>query len=126
MKPVFKNPNDKRLRAGWRILLFIVIFWLLSAIILVIKPLFGEITKREYVQDFSIVIVFILAMVTFGWIELTGFSFAAEAPLPFSIADVGQYMSVMSTGVLIIIFIECVLVGYWLEFLPGTHLRVCR
>jgi membrane protease YdiL (CAAX protease family) len=166
MKPVFKNPNDKRLRAGWRILLFIVIFWPLSAIILVIKPLFGEITKREYVEDFSIVIVLILAiattiavriarryldkksfqslgltlnrqgwkdlffgfalsglmaglffltMVTFGWIELTGFSFSVDTPVPFSIADVGQYMSVMSTGVLFIIFIECVLVGYWEE-----------
>ncbi len=50
------------MRAGWRILLFLILFWCLAATSLVIKPLFGDLTKREYISNYSLVIVLILAI----------------------------------------------------------------
>ncbi|WP_224488752.1 CPBP family intramembrane glutamic endopeptidase [Robertkochia flava] len=64
MQPLFINPSEARLRTGWRILLFIILFWTLSATALIIKPLLGEITKKEYVQDYSLIIVSVLAIST--------------------------------------------------------------
>lgn len=61
MKSLFLNKNDKRLKAGWRILLFLLIFWTLASLIFIIKPLFGNIGKREFLQDYSLLIVAILA-----------------------------------------------------------------
>lgn len=62
MKKIFLNADEKRLRAGWRIFIFMMIFWSLSAAIFVIKPLFGEITKKEFIENYSLVIVTILAI----------------------------------------------------------------
>ncbi len=62
MKNIFYNSAEARLRAGWRIIIFIIIFWLFSALIFVIKPLFGEITKREFLENYAIIIIAILAL----------------------------------------------------------------
>ena len=62
MKPIFLNPTEKRLKAGWRILIFLILFWILAALSLVIKPLFGDITKGEYLNNYSLVIVGILSV----------------------------------------------------------------
>ncbi len=62
LKKYFINPEEGRLRSGWRILLFIIIFWVLAAITLIIKPLFGDITKREFLQHYALIIVSILAL----------------------------------------------------------------
>ena len=62
MKKIFINPTEQRLRAGWRIFIFMAIFWSLSAITFIIKPLFGDITKKEFLDDYSIVIISILAL----------------------------------------------------------------
>lgn len=37
-------------------------FWTFSILILAIKPLFGEMTKKEFLENYSIVIVFILTV----------------------------------------------------------------
>ena len=61
MKTFFYNLPENRLRAGWRILIFAVLFWGLSALIFVIKPLFGDLSKREFLNYYRIVIVSVLA-----------------------------------------------------------------
>jgi membrane protease YdiL (CAAX protease family) len=62
MKNLFYNPFAGRIRAGWRILIFLALFWVLAATSLVIKPLFGNLTKREYLSNYSLIIVLILAV----------------------------------------------------------------
>ncbi|MCW8849063.1 MAG: CPBP family intramembrane metalloprotease [Melioribacteraceae bacterium] len=62
MKNIFVNSSEKRLRTGWRILFFLFTFWAFASLIFLIKPLFGEITKREYIQNYSLIIVSILAL----------------------------------------------------------------
>ncbi|OJJ19253.1 hypothetical protein BKI52_20795 [marine bacterium AO1-C] len=62
MKALFYNLQENRLRAGWRILIFAILFWGLSALIFVIRPLFGDLSKRAFLNHYRIVIVFILAM----------------------------------------------------------------
>ena len=62
MKKILFNKGEGRLRAGWRILIFLILFWCLSALSLVIKPLFGDITKREYLESYSLVILLILTI----------------------------------------------------------------
>lgn len=62
MKSTFIHPTESRLRAGWRILLFLVLFWLLAALVFVIQPLFGDVGKREFLSDYSLIIVGILAL----------------------------------------------------------------
>jgi len=62
MKNLFYNPFEGRIRAGWRILLFCIIFWCLATVSLAIKPIFGEMTKREYLSNYSLIIVLILAV----------------------------------------------------------------
>lgn len=61
MGTYFINPDEKRLRAGWRILIFIIIFWIFAAVIFLLKPLFGEVTKKAFLQDYSLIIVAVLA-----------------------------------------------------------------
>jgi membrane protease YdiL (CAAX protease family) len=62
MGGIFYNNSEKRLRSGWRILIFLVLFWCLASLTLVIKPLFGSMTKREYLENFSLIIIGILAI----------------------------------------------------------------
>ncbi|HAS46124.1 MAG TPA: hypothetical protein DCS93_36925 [Microscillaceae bacterium] len=62
MKTFFYNLPENRLRAGWRILIFAALFWGLSALIFVIKPLFGDLSKREFLHYYRIVIVSVLAI----------------------------------------------------------------
>ncbi len=62
MRSVFYNSNEKRIRSGWRILLFLILFWCLAGLTLVIKPLFGSMTKREFMENYSLVIISILSI----------------------------------------------------------------
>lgn len=61
MRHLFYNPAEGRLRSGWRILLFLILFWCLASLSLLIKPLFGDLTKREYTETYSLLIVLILS-----------------------------------------------------------------
>lgn len=65
MKSIFLNKEDKRLKAGWRISLFLIIFWLLTTVIFLIKPFFGEISNKVFLKDYGIVIVLILTLAAF-------------------------------------------------------------
>ena len=62
MKNIFFNSSEQRLRSGWRIVIFIFLFWAFASLIFLIKPLLGDITKREYIQNYSLIIVSILAL----------------------------------------------------------------
>lgn len=62
MKNIFTNPQEGRLRAGWRILFFLVLFWIGAATVFVVKPLFGDISKRAFLADYSLLIVALLAL----------------------------------------------------------------
>lgn len=62
MNNIFVNTKEKKLKAGWRILLFLLIFFTFSSIIFIVKPLFGTITKRAFLEDYSLIIVAILAL----------------------------------------------------------------
>jgi len=62
MRNLFLNTEEKRLKAGWRILLFIIIFYCFSALIFVVRPLIGDISKSDYLRNYSLVIVSILAL----------------------------------------------------------------
>ena len=172
-KIMFTNPDENRLRAGWRILLFFLIFWVFAAFIFVLKPLFGDISKREYLSQYSLVIVAVLSLsatvsvaiarkfldkksfhsLGFGkfrhaWPDLlfgfflsaamagsfllltTGLGFASitavgfpEGPAP-SPTDSGfaVYIQVMSWGVLLLLLLEHILVGYWEELVFRGYL----
>lgn len=50
-----------RWKAGWRILLFVLVFMSLSSFIFIVKPLLGDITKREFLSNYSLIIVAILS-----------------------------------------------------------------
>jgi membrane protease YdiL (CAAX protease family) len=58
---IFISSEEKRLKAGWRILLFLLIFFSFSSLIFVVRPLLGDITKREFLENYSLIIVTILA-----------------------------------------------------------------
>ena len=62
MKNIFINSEENQLRAGWRILLFIIIFWPLAAVILLVKPLIGDMTKQEFLSGYSLLIIINLAL----------------------------------------------------------------
>jgi len=62
VRNLFVNASEARLRAGWRIFLFLVLFWIFSAVIFIIKPLFGEITKSAFLSDYSLLVVSFLAV----------------------------------------------------------------
>ena len=61
MKNPLSNTKEGRLRTGWRIFIFLLLFWAFASIIFLIKPLFGEIGKREFLQNYSLIIIAILA-----------------------------------------------------------------
>jgi membrane protease YdiL (CAAX protease family) len=61
LKSIFINPKESRLRAGYRILFFLIVFMSLGGLIFLIKPLLGDITKREFVADYALIIVTVLA-----------------------------------------------------------------
>jgi membrane protease YdiL (CAAX protease family) len=61
MKSIFINDKENRFRAGYRILFFLFFFFFLAWIIFLIKPLLGDITRREFVSDYSLIIVAVLA-----------------------------------------------------------------
>ncbi|MBO6880521.1 CPBP family intramembrane glutamic endopeptidase [Winogradskyella sp.] len=58
---IFTNTKDRRLKAGWRILFFLLIFFSFSSLIFIIKPIFDTTTKREFLENYSLIIVAILA-----------------------------------------------------------------
>lgn len=62
MKGIFTNANEGRLRAGWRILFFLFLFWIGAATIFVVKPLLGDISKKAFLGDYSLLIVAILGI----------------------------------------------------------------
>lgn len=64
MKSLLLNQQESRLRTGWRIFIFLLIFWILSATVFVIKPLFGDISKSQFLEEYSLFIVGILALST--------------------------------------------------------------
>lgn len=62
MKEIFVNSTDHRLRAGWRILLFVLTFMLCSSLIFIVRPLLGEVSKKDFLTNYSALIVLILAL----------------------------------------------------------------
>lgn len=62
MKGIFINVSEKRLKSGWRILLFLILFVSLSNVIFFIKPLLGDITKNAFLNNYSLLIVIILSI----------------------------------------------------------------
>ncbi len=62
MKKYFYNATENRLKAGWRILIFLVMFWVFSSSIFLVKPLLGDITKSEFLENYSVLIVFLLTL----------------------------------------------------------------
>ena len=61
MKNPLSNSKEGRLRTGWRIFIFLILFWVLGSIIFLIKPLFGELGKREFLESYSLIVIAILA-----------------------------------------------------------------
>ena len=51
-----------RLKAGWRILIFVGIFYAFSSSIFLIRPLLGNISKSSFLSDYSFIIVSVLAV----------------------------------------------------------------
>lgn len=62
MSSLFTNPTDGRLRAGWRIGIFTLGFWLCSTAVFLLKPLFPDLSRSEFIQQQSLLIVVILAI----------------------------------------------------------------
>ena len=63
MKNIFLNSEEKRLRAGWRILIFLIFFFIFTSLIFVIRPLLGDdLTKREFLKHYGLIIVAISAL----------------------------------------------------------------
>ena len=62
MRSLFLNVREKRLKAGWRILLFLLVFISLSSLIFIVRPLLGDIKKRAFIEDYSLIIISILAL----------------------------------------------------------------
>lgn len=61
MKRIFTHPEEGRARMGWRVLIFIVLFWIFSAIIFAVRPLLGDVSRSEFLSQYSWLIVGILA-----------------------------------------------------------------
>ena len=173
MKNIFINSNERRLRAGWRILIFLFTFLAFSMIIFLLRPLLGEITKKEFVQDYSLIIVSVLAlgasvtvplarkfldkrsfvslglkvnkkslqdivfgfflsgfmaalffivMIGLGLVEFNGFNFGNSNTLTESSFNFVQFMSVVSIGSVLLLFLEYILVGYWEELVFRGYL----
>ena len=62
MKNPFYNHKEKRIRAGWRIVICVFLIQLMGAAIFFIKPLLGDITKKEFLEVYSIIVVAVLAI----------------------------------------------------------------
>ena len=62
MKDIFYNIEENRLRAGWRILLFCVLFWCFSASVFMIKPMLGDLSKAQFMHDYSLLIFGVLTI----------------------------------------------------------------
>lgn len=62
MKAIFYNVTEGRLRAGWRILVFCVLFWCFSASIFFIRPLLGDIDKSTFLTEYRLLIVGVLTI----------------------------------------------------------------
>lgn len=62
MKAIFRNQQDQRLRAGWRIFLFLLLFCSGSGLIFAVKPLFPELSKREFIEGYSLLVISIIAL----------------------------------------------------------------
>ena len=63
MKSILINRKESRLRTGWRILIFLLIFWTLSISILAIRPLLGDISKSTFIKDYSLIIIAMLSLI---------------------------------------------------------------
>lgn len=61
MKNFFRNKEEGRWRSGWRIFGFLILFWTFASLIFLGKSFFPDITKREYMANYSLLIVSILA-----------------------------------------------------------------
>lgn len=61
MEKAFFNEKEQRLRAGWRICIFLLLFLGLASLIFLIKPLLGDLGKREFLENYSLMIIAILA-----------------------------------------------------------------
>lgn len=59
---LFKNPIDRRFRAGWRILFFLLLFLSGSSLIFAVRALMGIDSKRAFLNDYSLMIIAILAL----------------------------------------------------------------
>ena len=53
--------EPSRWKAGWRLVFFVLVFMSLSSFIFIVKPLLGDITKREFLSNYSLIIVAILS-----------------------------------------------------------------
>lgn len=62
MSSLFKNLTSGRLRAGWRIGIFAALFWICSTVVFLLKPLFPDLSRSEFIQQQSLLIVVILAI----------------------------------------------------------------
>ena len=62
MKKIFYNAEEARFRAGWRILAFIVLFWTCAAAVFAVKPLLGDITRREFMGYYGVLVIGIIAL----------------------------------------------------------------
>lgn len=62
MANILINYKEKRLKAGWRILLFLLIFFSFSSLIFLVKPILGDMTKREFLENYSLIIIAILTV----------------------------------------------------------------
>ena len=62
MANIFINFKENRLKAGWRILFFLLIFFSFSSLIFIIKPILGDISKRDFLDNYSVIIISVLAI----------------------------------------------------------------
>ena len=62
MSTILKNPSEGRLRSGWRILFFILIFWSATLLIFIVKPLFPEVSKKVFIDEYSVIVIAIIAL----------------------------------------------------------------
>lgn len=68
-KKVFLNPVDSRLRAGWRVLLFLLAVPIVSRILIVIvKPLLGNTLENEAISWFFRGVVVVIAATLLVWL----------------------------------------------------------
>lgn len=62
MTKLFINTEEGRIKTGWRILIFLTIFFSCTSLTFIVKPLLGDLTKREFLENYSLIIVTILAL----------------------------------------------------------------